>query len=335
MPSLKHLRQIAMRFKIDTRDTVGDAARLPTLITVLQKINKSYQNFLQIELAKDAELRVLFAGNKNAVAAMLESLELLVVNLEFSSAAVSVAPNIADEMGGIFASKVREWEETTYRRYRDVILQGNYEAEDYLGEIGERYTDEERAAIFKPLFEATAGPKSDYVLEVTTEARPEPQVLEKPDPGVIEAFYWAEHGKKKGAEDALSTVQAFVRVKKGRDGSIDLNKRTIKRIIFVEEMEHDTYPYKTDVIRFDGIIYSLTERIECEVRWEEDMYVMQYEPLKMLVWGGTREELEEAFAFHFHGLYVNYALAPDSELTEGAVALKNQLLHLVKSTFAE
>jgi hypothetical protein len=41
-----------------------------------------------------------------------------------------------------------------------------------------------------------------------------------------------------------STAQVYLKIKKDGDTTPKLNKRNVKEILYYEELEHETYPYK-------------------------------------------------------------------------------------------
>jgi hypothetical protein len=65
------------------------------------------------------------------------------------------------------------------------------------------------------------------------------------------------------------------------------------------------------------------------------MYVIQNEELDITVWGESREEAEDSFAFTFHSLYQNFATEIDSKLSKDAKSLKENLLKTVKKVIDE
>ena len=106
-------------------------------------------------------------------------------------------------------------------------------------------------------------------------------------------------------------------------------------VVLVEELKHDTSPFKPNIVKFDNFIYVLTEKLLCVVEYEDDCYTIKNESLDICVWGDTREEVEIAFAFSFHALYENFALETDDKLSAASKELKNKLLKLVKSVVHE
>ena len=105
--------------------------------------------------------------------------------------------------------------------------------------------------------------------------------------------------------------------------------------LLIVELEHETYPYRPSNIAFENTVYILNKRLDCQVEFEDDMYVIQNSEFDITVWGETREEAEYSVGFTFHSLYQNFALENDNKLSEKAKLLKNNLLTTVKKVINE
>ena len=108
-----------------------------------------------------------------------------------------------------------------------------------------------------------------------------------------------------------------------------------KKASEIIDLEHDTYPFKPNVIRYDNFIFVLNGRLECVVGYEDDSYTIKNDSLDISVWGDTREEAETAFAFSFYALYENFAVENDAKLSNASKNLKTKLLKLVKTVVHE
>ncbi len=109
----------------------------------------------------------------------------------------------------------------------------------------------------------------------------------------------------------------------------------MKEILYLEELEHDTYPFKPELIKFQETIFVLTQSLDCIVEYEDDNYIIKNEDLDLLVWADSRKEVEEAFIFSFYSMYKNYYLEDDSNLSEEAIILKEKLKSLIKNVIDE
>lgn len=328
---LDKLRDIAIRFQIDPEMTVGHAAKVTTVIKVLTEMNKSFSNFLEVEFLKNDEFKAIFLKNDKVIDTIKEDLELLIVDLKFSSFEAAIAPHFSDNQTSLFSNNVVEWEKETFVIYKDLILEGNYHQPNYMQKIAKRYTDEERQKIFQPLFSAFGSGK-DYNLNLRDIQGRVTTKLVQPVKEKY-AFYVPKIEKVK-EEQSYATVQAFLKLKRNGD-DFTFSKQSVKQVFLVEELEHDTYPFKPNMIQFDNFVYIFNEKLHCDVDFEDDSYIIKNKFLDLCVWGDTREDVETAFAFSFHALYENFALENDDKLSLESKELKNKLLKLVKTVLHE
>lgn len=326
---LEELRNIAFRFQIDPNKTIGHAARISSVISVLTNINLSFQNFLEVEFFKNEEFVKAFEQNNKVLDSLKEDLELLIVDLKFSSFEAAAVPNVIS-LPSLFNNEVNSWKLEVYEEYKENTLYGNFENLQYLNKIRERYSDVERNKIFKPLFSSVS---QDKPYQLNFIRKGETQVFRQPAKNVYE-LYIPKISKVASLEPEYKMFQFFTQVKKGKEG-FEPKKKNIKQVYYFEELEHETYPYKPSNIAFENTVYILNNRLDFQVDFEDEMYVIQNSEFDITGWGETREEAEYSVAFTFHALYQNFALEKDEKLSKEAILLKNNLLNLVKKVINE
>jgi hypothetical protein len=118
--------------------------------------------------------------------------------------------------------------------------------------------------------------------------------------------------------DTKKELVSVLKKRKQKNGMV-INKNT----------PADTYPFKPQYLAFSGVNYILREKLNADVAFEDGHYIITNELLNITVWGKTRDEAEEAFAFTFHSLYENFAKEHDKNLTVQARQLKQTLRNLI------
>ena len=116
--------------------------------------------------------------------------------------------------------------------------------------------------------------------------------------------------------------------------SVTAPKRTLKGNISKGVKDspasnNDIYPFKPQYLSFNGASYILNTKLDTNVSFNEGQYFITNELLDITVWGKTRDEAEEAFAFTFHSLVENFAKENDKNLSPKARRLKKTLLNLI------
>jgi len=326
------LKDIAFRIHIEPLRTVEHATKVETVIKVLSDIYQSYNNYLEIEFLKNENFKKVFETNKKVLDTIKEELSLLVVDLNFSSFEAALAPDVIELQSPIFKNEVLEWKKETFIEYKDLIIGGDYEDSNYLLKVAKRYNEEERTKIFKPLF-LSFGDGKDYKVNVKDKNHKVIKTLIQPEK-TKDFYVIPKMINEKSNVSEYSTFQVFAKVKKQGD-KVKLNQRNLKEILYIEELEHDTYPYKPDLIRFSETIFVLNKVLDCVVEFEDGNYIIKNEEFDLLVWGDTRKEAEEAFCFSFYSIYKNYYDEKDINLSEEAIQLKRKLKKTIKQVINE
>ncbi len=320
---LDDLRKIAFKFQIEPEKTVGHAARVSSVISVLANLNLSFKNYLEVEFSRNSDFVKAYDNNNKTLESLQDDLELLLVDLKFGSFEASAAPNVIFTPT-LFIDKVDTWKKDAFTNYKENILYGDFDNQKYLKKIEKQYSPFERNKIFKPLFQATSSDKSYKVKLLDKKSK---KVLKKPE-GALHDFYVPKVVRNSSPKSEFKTVQIFAKVKK-EGNELDFSKK-IKHVYYFEELEYETYPFKPTNITYLDTIYILYQQLNCKVDYEENMYLIHNDDFNLTVWGESREEVENSFSFAFHALYQNYALEVEEKLSSEAKQLKVKLLSIVK-----
>jgi hypothetical protein len=325
------LKDIAFRIHIEPLKTVEQAAKVDTVIKVLSDIIKSYNNYLEVEFFKNEGFKKIYDRNIKVLDTLRNELNLLIVDLNFGSFEAALAPNVLESYSPIFKNEVQDWKRETFSSYRDFIIMGDYNDYDYLKEVIKRYSDHERNKIYQPLF-ASVGDGKEYRLNVKDQAHNTIRTIFQPEKSKYDIYVPKIHAEKE--PPIYSTAQVYLKIRKEGD-TPKITTRNVKEILYYEELEHETYPYKPDIINYNGCVFILNKKLDCQVEFDDQHYIIKNPELDIVVWGQSREEVEEAFRFSFYSLYVNYVLEADENLSEEALSLKKILQGIIKYTVNE
>lgn len=294
---------------------------------MLGDIVLSYENFLLAEFLKNTTFKSAFESNPQVFEAIKQSLALRAVDLNFASCDVSLAPTLQTPEAELFDNQVKEWERSIFPSYRDDIVRADLNDVVVAERIIERYTIEQRAAIFRPIM-AMIGDGSQYTIDVGQGLAVQKR-LRKPSKALIRLY--APKIVAPPTPPAERNIVAYLQVRTKDDGDLDLSRKGIKQVFYVEEMEKDAYPFRPDVLRYDEYLFILNRKLVTQISIEDGLFVIISDELDITVWGSAREEAEEAFAFSFYALYLNYCIEEDENLDEGAQELKETLKSLIQS----
>lgn len=320
------LLKIAMKFQIKSNSDFQDAVSIEDVLKVLKNIYQSYQNFIEIEFFKNENLKRIYKTNDLGLKTIKKELKLLVVDLNYGSFNVALAPKLDTNKATLFKDEVNEWKNKSYSYYKNKIFNGNFNDLTYLEEIEKLYNEAERAKIFTPLFNSV---KEDKLYKVNIKKSDDNQKqLILPEKSLIQ-FYTSKTKIEKKKEKDYKNITVYMRIDKECD-IYNIKKSNIEKIFCIKEFEHDTYPYNPDIIKFNNVIYNLKDKLDCIVQFEDDYYIISNADLDITVWDDTREGAEKSFCFTFDALYKTFALEDDNKLTKEAQTTKDKLLKIVK-----
>jgi hypothetical protein len=128
------------------------------------------------------------------------------------------------------------------------------------------------------------------------------------------------------AEEVL--VDAVCRARVSPEG--ELSPRDITAIIEWEPIEApDLRPYRPMEVSWGKRRLVLRHEIACGVSREDDLYIVEYEPLGIRAYAESREAAIRDFNEEFILLWDEYAATLDEALTSDAIDLKRRLVELV------
>lgn len=326
---LENLKNKSIRFQIDPIETFGHAAKLSTVSKVLNDINESYNNFLEIEFLKNKDFKKVFENTPKVFENIKNDLELLIIDLKFSSFEAALAPNLENNQTSIFVDNVRNWQTETFNSFKDNIILGDYSSISHLNSMTKRYTETERLRIFKPIF-SSIGNGLTYKINIKGNDGKITKILYQPEK--VSRNMYIPKLKDEEIKNVISEKNYIIYAKLKSDESnenVIFNNKSIKKIHHIEELAHDIYPYNPNIIQYNNLVFILKNKMETKVIFEENNYVIESKDLDIIVWGETREKAEDAFQFSFYSLYNNFYLELDKNLSTNAITLKEKLKTLI------
>jgi hypothetical protein len=325
---LEKLRKQAMLLQIEPADSFGGAPRVRTLVNVLGRLQRSYEAFSLVEMAKQPVFRPLLARNPDLQRNLLRDLEWLVVDVSYRPFTVALVPNRNPSQLKLYTDEVEQWKESAFPTYRDIFLTANFDEPGYLRGIGDRYTDRERKSIFEPLFKAI-GDGQAHTLHILDAKGKRRSTLAPPNAAARHVLVPPARPDKTPA----TTRTVLVAMEAPPDATLrTLRKPTAKTVKYFEVLEHDDYPYITDRLSDGGRQLRLRRLIKCYVEWEhrKQCYRILYEPFELEVEAATREQAEQAFNRAFIALFDEANGAPGvRKQRKSALALLPDLNALV------
>ncbi|MBK7805404.1 MAG: hypothetical protein IPJ51_03765 [Saprospiraceae bacterium] len=327
------IRDTALRIKIEPLTTDLHAAKAETVVKVLSQIIKSYNNFIEIEFSRIPGLLELSNKKNNPIEIIKEDLSLLIVDLNFSSFAASLAPSASADSSLLFSDEVNNFKSSVFFDYKANIIIPDYDDSKYFNSIMNKYNNHERKSIFEPLF-SIAGDGKEYNLILNDS---NDKIIKKIIPPAKSKLihYISKETKTEKKQPQYKTANVFVKILDEGDEVKNLSRRNVKEVLYFESLEHETYPYKPNIIRYDKYVFILNSKLETDVSYNDGMYFITCEFLNIFSWGDSREEAESAFSFSFYSIYLNFYNELDKNMTKDAVELKIKIRNLIQKVIEE
>lgn len=321
-------RATALKLHIEPVEAGQQAALASSIAKVLSDLVASYESFLLAEFLLVPAFKAAYEANNQVFDTIKQNMALRAVDLSFASCDVMLAPTLSEETPELFDNQVKNWEREVFPVYRDEIVDTDLNDTQVLGRVIERYTPEQRAGIFRPLM-SMIGDGSKYKLSAGRGAVAERR-LRKPNKELIKV-YVPKVVAEVPAPPADKNIVAYMQVRTKGNGIPDLSRKGIKQVFYTEEVENGLYPFKPDTLRFNGYTFILNKKLNTSISYNDGLFYLENEELDIMVWGKSREEAEEAFAFSFYSLYINYAMEDDENLSPEAIDLKQTLTSLIQN----
>jgi hypothetical protein len=236
----------------------------------------------------------------------------LAATLEFPKKEASLFPDFPD-----FAERVTE------DMHNVILCVKNNNAEIIQKQISD---PQYRKRILNELSPLIPQKKTDYEISFRFGDFPAILQVERPsDDQIINLIGPYEEVKKEKAAEAVIQARCLARLKE--DGQLDKIIDVLNYELF-EEL--DLRPYRTTEIQLLNRKFELSHEIACDVRKEDSLIIIEYEPLNIRAYNFSREETIKDFAEEFALIWDAYAKEKDNNLTSDAITLKKYLLALVK-----
>lgn len=295
--NLSELRQIAFEITIEPSNKVH-AANAEDVAKVINAYVASYKSYLAIKLKSSEK-------NEDEINEIVSKSQLLIVDTNFNSYHSCMAPYSPAYDQDFFSDYKKDIIHTDINNYNDFSA------------LRDKFTKDQLHSIYNPLFQSL-----NDRFRLTVVADGNKRSVHKPKREYASYFKKSSLKSKSNTNDKL--YQLYVK-------SGDLKNISDKNILFSEELEHETYPFKLSHFVSNDKAFILNDEIICEVEYNEGLYFIFYPDLHIEVWGETRDEAEKAFEFVFYSLYVNYVLEDDTNLTDDAIILKDKINTMIRS----
>lgn len=325
---LNDLRDKSIYIKLEAKEKIAGAIDLDNLIKVLNSISQSYKCFLEIELDKNETVKSSTPQGRKEVKHFIKESELLIVDLDFASFGAAICPNTVTTLPYSNIKDGLNLKKKTFEEYKSDVFYADYKDPKFIQHISQKYTDEERANIFKPLVSNIySNPSIKFYygkdkehLKLFSKGSLNKSTLEKLIPTKI------------SSEDASVKKEDTYAIYVTSSDEMDLfgKKPKYSKVLATQKLERPVYPYQLNEIKLNNKLYLLKKVLSAEVTYEDNLFYIKYPDLNIEVWGEDRVEAEEAFNFMLKNVITNIYLEKDEKLTPKAQIVKSIIKDMIK-----
>ena len=304
---LETLKENALYFNVEPAyDRYGVTVGVQDVFNVLENLTKSISEYVKYRVKNILIERMT---DLNRVRIATESLSsnnrLRVCYLNLNSFHVGIAADNLNIEHNAMDPSIEGFQNEVLQTYKNEVLDNDFSSSEDIGILLDKFPDEEsRKKIFDPLVKIINNENihvniTDYTKKfdkkykrvskidksVLIPSRPTiPKELDQPDQALIVAYVVADKNEQQ------QTL---------------FPKDVTKRIVF--KRETSTFPFEFDRIKLPvGIEIILNRVIATEAKFEGGQFILEFEPLNIVISINDKDKLEEKFNSDLVVLYTRY-----------------------------
>lgn len=154
----------AIRIRLESLDPESSSVTFETLIKVFNKIKRSFLNFVEIEFLRNTNFKTIYQNKPRVLENFKKDFELTVQNIDIDRLTAAIAPDIAEYNETLFPHEILLWKWEKFNSFKEDVIYGDYHNPVFIKLIAEKYNQEERVKIFKPIFDAISYDKEYKVI---------------------------------------------------------------------------------------------------------------------------------------------------------------------------
>ncbi|WP_158798343.1 hypothetical protein [Pedobacter sp. L105] len=321
---INRLKKEAVYVRLEAKEKIARAINVHGLIKVLNCINQSYKNFLEIQLNKDSAYAQ--SNQLKEPIPFIRDNELLIVDLDFSSFGAAVIPDtltVLDYTGRKISSEKKK---QIFNDFKNDVIYADFSDEKFVERISKTYSGEERNEIYKPFLTNIYKNKHfDFYCGSNKNN------LKKISDGLSKKVVNQLIPKIKQTKDMDLRESVHAMYVTASDENDITGKKQYSKVLATEKLELAVYPYQLSKIKVDHHNYLFNNKLSADVSYEDDLFYIKYLNLNIEVWGKDREEAEAAFDFMLKQTITNIYLEKNENLMPKAQVIKENLSKLIIS----
>lgn len=321
---LANLREKAVYLKIspnveESRKYSG-TVEADDAIEFLKNITSSYINYVGSEFEKRFKFQYSIDTLPKLVKKLKEELRPRIVDLRYSSFSVAISPDTTMEKNSVKGDKVEKWKENVIKDYKHDVFDINYNDQNEVQKIIEKFTVAERKKIFEPIFNIL---NNDHIVLSVSEQE--------------DHSFKRYHSIPKEVTDKILIDPNPVTPKEVEEPSVFLAKvkvsnksKTRGDILDLFDNYKINSTWDLPLIKGKDRDYELKHTLSCRYSKDGDYITLENETLGIFAFGKTDQEAEDMFSEEFEFIYERYNSLNNDQLSDDVIFIKDFLNLIVK-----
>jgi hypothetical protein len=260
------LRRCAINIRLKpATPKYSHAVYIDDILSVLKAIKVSFSNYLAVSFRKHFNDERF--GDSNKLIAMLnKEFPLLYVNAKFRSFGASLSTDATIQTNNNYPTDINNWKKTLFEEFKNDVVYCNYNSENEIKTIREKFSDEERHFIYKGLIEIYNSKK--FNVSFTDETFEE----------TIKEVIPISKKQREVILPKLSLKQVLEEKKLVRTFALSSDKSGVKKseIIFSEELSFAEFKHQMNSLCFDKETIDFNQTLEVTIVYENNCFSIDY-----------------------------------------------------------
>lgn len=294
------------------------AVFIDDILSVLKAMKGSFSNYLAVSFRKHfSDER--FGDSNKLIAALNKEFPLLYVNAKFRSFGASLSTDATIQTNNNYPTEINNWKKNLFEEFKNDVVFCNYNSDNEIQSISEKFSEEERHIIYKGLIDIYSSKK--FNVSFTDEKFED----------TIKDIHPISKRNKEIILPKLTPKQEEANKKLVRTFAMSSSEKGYKKtdIIFSEELSFAEIKRNINSLSFEKSTIDFNQTIEITIVYENNCFSIDFPDFGVSVVANEFEECLNLFSQKTFQQYLNVLNQKDSEIDFDNSVIKENFLKCV------
>jgi hypothetical protein len=313
---LQFLRDKAINIKVDTKiKFYSRAVAVDSILDALKNVKTSIVNYVEVNFKKEFAEQD-FNDFNTVLTLVKKDYSPLCVNLSFKSfsASICVDDSVMTKENN---AKIIKWKENLFERFKEEVIEIDYESKDAIAPILKKYTEEERNLIYNPIIE-TVKEKNKYRVSITDKNFKQVEKTLKPISKHVQDALTPKISKPPEDKEKV-LVQSYALT----DDSKSFQK---KDIFESHEIEYAEFSRRITEVSVEKEYLVVRNPFDVKIIYKKPDFIIEDDQFEIYTRAQTFQDIVKSYNRILLELFRNYSRQEDEKLSVDELAMKQRLL---------